>query len=259
MRYYSVVLLAGYLNGCTLWPADFHNKERPPHAEQMHQLDHLSTDIDLLISRGVKTCLPGQWRQLVNLHNKATQEAQAGFKDDANLTMLATSEQIHLIKHQLDWLEQHTQCIDHPHTETELKEKFLILMAVDNQFATDKYELLPGYQDALTSAAEILRRQTHWKIQLIGFADSRGNPQYNHTLGINRAKAVKRFLIEQGISSHQLNVDSYGEEKSKQDKSSHTLQLANRKVTAQILVDFHTQSHHRIYSIKDWHHAKEPL
>jgi peptidoglycan-associated lipoprotein len=46
-----------------------------------------------------------------------------------------------------------------------------------------------------------------------GHADERGTPEYNIALGERRAKAVVTYLENLGVSSSQLSVVSYGEEK----------------------------------------------
>lgn len=45
-----------------------------------------------------------------------------------------------------------------------------------------------------------------------GYADKKGNPEYNRALSLRRANAVRDRLIELGIPKAQLEVDSFGEE-----------------------------------------------
>jgi peptidoglycan-associated lipoprotein len=51
------------------------------------------------------------------------------------------------------------------------------------------------------------------KVLVEGHADERGTPEYNIALGERRAKAVVTYLENMGVSSAQLSVVSYGEEK----------------------------------------------
>jgi peptidoglycan-associated lipoprotein len=46
-----------------------------------------------------------------------------------------------------------------------------------------------------------------------GHCDERGTREYNIALGERRADAVRRVLIANGVSSRQINVVSYGEER----------------------------------------------
>lgn len=50
-------------------------------------------------------------------------------------------------------------------------------------------------------------------VMLEGHADERGTPQYNQALGERRAMAVRRVLLTMGVSSDQLSLISYGEER----------------------------------------------
>ena len=46
-----------------------------------------------------------------------------------------------------------------------------------------------------------------------GHADERGTPEYNVALSERRAQAVTTYLENMGVTSAQLSVVSYGEEK----------------------------------------------
>ncbi|PSU49960.1 hypothetical protein C9J12_07540 [Photobacterium frigidiphilum] len=247
------------LGGCTLWPPVEDNDPDPPVQVQLRQLEHHSFELQILATRGAKLCLPGQYQKLEYLYLKARDEAKAGFDKDAEITLLQYKTQQAVIQTQMDWLEYHTTCFDHSYSEVELKEKLLVFMALDNQFALNRVELLPDYQQALRYAATILKRQSHWHLQLTGHTDSLGTSDSNIQLGMKRASAVKRFLIEQGVKSNQIAVFSAGESMAMDDTHSRTQRLANRKVEAQVLVEHHAQSLHRVYSLKDWNAVRESL
>ena len=51
------------------------------------------------------------------------------------------------------------------------------------------------------------------KVTIEGHTDSRGTPEYNIALGERRAQSVETYLLNAGVSSSQVNVVSYGEEK----------------------------------------------
>jgi peptidoglycan-associated lipoprotein len=67
-------------------------------------------------------------------------------------------------------------------------------------------------------AIEILREKTEWlvnnsvDITIEGYCDNRGTNAYNLALGERRAKSVKKFLIDLGISPYRIETISYGEE-----------------------------------------------
>ena len=61
--------------------------------------------------------------------------------------------------------------------------------------------------------------QTHLDAKLIvyGSSDKRGSDEYNLLLSAARAKNVRTYLIEQGISETRINCAAYGEQKSKSE------------------------------------------
>jgi len=245
--------------GCTTWPTTSENPYSPPNTEQWRELEHHDFELQILATRGAKICLPGQYQQLENLYSQARQEAKAGFADDADITLLQYQTQLGKIQRQMDWLEYHTLCLAPRYSEIELRDKFLLLMRVDNQFAFNRTKLLPDYQQALRRAASILKRQNHWHLQLTGYTDTIGTDQSNYQLGMRRADAVRRYLIEQGVDANQITTFSMGEETSIEDPRSRTQRLSNRKVDAKVLVEHHTRSIHRVYSLQDWHAVRETL
>ena len=51
------------------------------------------------------------------------------------------------------------------------------------------------------------------KIVVEGHADQRGTNEYNLVLGEKRAKAVQQYLIQLGVDSSRMSVNSFGEER----------------------------------------------
>ncbi|NUR21878.1 OmpA family protein [Frateuria sp.] len=75
-----------------------------------------------------------------------------------------------------------------------------------------------------------------------GFADPAGSASYNRRLGERRAKAVRDYLVQEGLSADRLRPVSYGEAVNRQVErgQSHEAGAANRRVT--LVVDFAGQS-----------------
>lgn len=65
----------------------------------------------------------------------------------------------------------------------------------------------------LDAHATFLNANPSVNVLVEGHADERGTPEYNIALGERRAKAVVTYLENMGVSSSQLTVVSYGEEK----------------------------------------------
>lgn len=79
-------------------------------------------------------------------------------------------------------------------------------------FDFDKATLKPDARAALTVHAERLK-ETGQDVRVEGHTDERGSREYNMGLGERRAKAVRDFLVLQGVSSNRIEVVSYGEER----------------------------------------------
>jgi len=79
-------------------------------------------------------------------------------------------------------------------------------------FDFDQYYLTSEGQDDLRPFAKCLQKMSPPAVRIDGYCDERGTDQYNLALGDKRAKAVKNFLVEMGISPSVISVVSYGEE-----------------------------------------------
>src|ERR1041385_5343845 len=49
------------------------------------------------------------------------------------------------------------------------------------------------------------------KLEIDGFTDNKGTPEYNMTLSDKRAKAVRDFLVSQGVSTDAVTTKGFGE------------------------------------------------
>lgn len=80
------------------------------------------------------------------------------------------------------------------------------------QFTTASDVLKPHYQTNLMTLANAMVNQEHIQIQLFGYADRRGDSEYNQRLSEKRVMSVRQFLLNQGVSELQIDTTSYGEE-----------------------------------------------
>jgi len=81
------------------------------------------------------------------------------------------------------------------------------------RFAFNSYELSNQAQRILDNKADYLRTNSDVTIIVEGYCDDRGAEPYNMALGKRRAESVKKFLVDQGISTDRLVTVSYGENK----------------------------------------------
>ncbi|NKB82396.1 MAG: OmpA family protein [Nitrospirales bacterium] len=80
-------------------------------------------------------------------------------------------------------------------------------------FDYDQYALKPETTTILEANATLLKTTYHnVPILIEGHCDERGTQAYNMVLGKRRALAVKKYLVDLGISASQLTIVSYGED-----------------------------------------------
>jgi peptidoglycan-associated lipoprotein len=70
-------------------------------------------------------------------------------------------------------------------------------------------------------------------ITVEGFADPAGSRSYNRKLGMQRANAVRDFLVSSGLAADQVRAVSYGEDSNRQvvKGASHARGADNRRVS----------------------------
>ena len=79
------------------------------------------------------------------------------------------------------------------------------------QFESNSDRLTPEAIDLLKTVAASLKLQPNVTVEISGHTDSLGPQANNLTLSIKRAKAVKMFLVSQGIAETRLASEGYGE------------------------------------------------
>ncbi len=85
------------------------------------------------------------------------------------------------------------------------------LVLRDVQFDTDKATLKPHSVALLQQVSSELRQNPSMIVAIKGHTDSIGSADYNQVLSLNRAVAVKDFLITAGVNPAQLESQGLGE------------------------------------------------
>jgi outer membrane protein OmpA-like peptidoglycan-associated protein len=99
-------------------------------------------------------------------------------------------------------------------------------------FDTDKATVKPS---AAASLQEIIgsigKRYAGKQVEVMGFADSRGDAKYNMQLGQERANAVKNYLVETGkLPAANVSTESFGEQKPTASNATAAGRQENRRV-----------------------------
>ncbi|WP_263368097.1 OmpA family protein [Edaphobacter bradus] len=106
----------------------------------------------------------------------------------------------------------------------------LIVNMSDVLFDTGKYTLKPNTQISLAKVAGILQAYPGLKLQVEGYTDSTGTPEFNQKLSENRAGAVREFLVGQGVAEGNIAAAGYGENKPVADNKTAAGRAQNRRV-----------------------------
>ena len=117
--------------------------------------------------------------------------------------------------------------------------KFLYQVVLSDEsvkFPTDAHSLSPEAEQRLAELATRLKsenRNVYLEIQ--GFTDSTGSPEYNEQLGAQRAEAVRRSLSRQGIALNRMSTISYGAETPVAPNTTREGRAQNRRVAIVVL------------------------
>lgn len=83
----------------------------------------------------------------------------------------------------------------------------------DVYFGYDSWTISEDGRQALSRDAEWMKSNPSAQVKVEGHCDERGTTAYNLVLGEKRAKAVRNYLVELGVSANRLGVVSYGKER----------------------------------------------
>jgi len=96
--------------------------------------------------------------------------------------------------------------------QAEQTERGLVVTLGDVLFETDQAELQPGAATMLDRLAGFLAEYPERRIIIEGHTDSTGAAEYNERLSERRADAVRRALLERGVSGDRVETRGLGEE-----------------------------------------------
>lgn len=99
----------------------------------------------------------------------------------------------------------------------------------DILFATNSYSLNNHTKFILRGFARFLEENKSITVAIQGHTDDIGDDDENLTLSDNRAKAVKKYLANQGVSDKRLSAKGYGETSPKVENSSSVNRAKNRR------------------------------
>ncbi len=68
------------------------------------------------------------------------------------------------------------------------------------------------YAGELATIVSVLKEYSNFDVVITGYTDHSGPDAYNDGLSLRRAEAVKKYLVEQGISAARLSTNGEGKD-----------------------------------------------
>jgi len=96
-------------------------------------------------------------------------------------------------------------------------------------FDFDKYNIKKDYLPYLNVITRYLKAHDNLKIKIVGYTDSIGSKEYNDKLARKRAEAIKKYLIEHGISPDRIEIIGKGKEEYLFDNNTPLNRFTNRR------------------------------
>ncbi|MFN3956456.1 MAG: OmpA family protein [Tepidimonas ignava] len=80
----------------------------------------------------------------------------------------------------------------------------------DISFDVGRADIKPNFRGVLDTFADGLKRNPAARVTIIGHTDSTGNDAVNNPLSINRAAAVRDYLVSRGVAVGRIAIDGRG-------------------------------------------------
>jgi peptidoglycan-associated lipoprotein len=123
------------------------------------------------------------------------------------------------------------------HKLAEGKFLYQVVLSDDSvKFPTDQHALSTEAETRLAELATRLKGEDkNVYLEIQGFTDTVGKPDYNEKLGQDRAEAVRRYLSKQGIALNRMATISYGEDDPVAPNNTREGRAQNRRVAIVVL------------------------
>lgn len=151
-----------------------------------------------------------------------------------NESLQQSQQDIRLLRNDFDAVSAELERIQ-PLARPDLINMLQAGIAMDLLFRTDEYVLVDTTGDRLASLGRTLASMPDVQIQLDGFADERGDADYNYALSQDRVTFVRDQLIAAGVDPSRIQLAAHGEVAA-QDASVDSYAL-ERRVSLTLFID----------------------
>lgn len=102
-------------------------------------------------------------------------------------------------------------------------------------FASDSSSISQNFYPVLNDVGKVLKKYEKTTMMVEGHTDSTGSAEHNQQLSLNRAMAVRNYLVGNGIDQRRLTTYGYGESQPIADNNTASGREQNRRVELEII------------------------
>lgn len=122
--------------------------------------------------------------------------------------------------------------------EVKAEEEAVVTRAFNNlEFQSGKAVISSASHSSLSELAALLKEHPSWGLLLAGHTDNTGDDEANMILSSNRARAVKDYLVQQGVEASKIVVAYYGETRPIASNDTAKGRQQNRRVEMRLIFD----------------------
>ena len=103
------------------------------------------------------------------------------------------------------------------------------------EFAVNEATVQPSETHVISRIATYLKENPTFKVELEGYTDPRGAPDYNLRLSSRRVEAVRQALIAEGVEKDRIAIGSYGKLTPKCEQANEVCWHRERRVEVIVL------------------------
>jgi outer membrane protein OmpA-like peptidoglycan-associated protein len=111
-----------------------------------------------------------------------------------------------------------------------LPKKIQLKIPANVHFALDRSNITPISGGVIRQIAQVLKQYPNIIVDLEGHTDPRADRDYNQRLGMRRAIATRKYLVEQGIDPARITIRSLGETRPKSPSQTQLDYARDRRV-----------------------------
>ena len=100
----------------------------------------------------------------------------------------------------------------------------------DISFDPGRYDIKPDLRPILDRFAATLNQNPTTTVTIIGHTDNTGSDAINNPLSVNRAGAVRDYLVARGVAANRITIDGRGSREPIADNSTPQGRAKNRRV-----------------------------